>query len=465
VTLDFDGDWLSAEAGALLLREADTVFAVSRRLAGCFSDFRDPGRVEHDLEMLVRQRVMAIAQGHEDLNDHDLLRDDPLFALAVGREDITGSDRPRERDRGHPLAGSCTLNRLELGVPGEAETHRYRRIVADPQAIDRLMVDVFREAHGTPPDGIVLDLDATDDPLHGAQEGRHFHAYYDCYCHLPLYITCGNHVLCARLRSSKAQASEGALDEVIRIVARIRESWPQVRITVRGDSGFGRDGIMTWCDDNAVRYVFGIAGNARLHRQIERQMRKSRRRCVTTGRSSRRFRDFRYRPLRGWSRTRRVVGKAEVLPGPNGRNPRFIVTNIPASEFGVQKLYEELYCARGDMENRIKEMQLDLFADRTSAATMRANQLRLQFSVFAGILIRIVRLVGLVGTGLARAQPGTVRKALLKAPCEIRLSVRRTRVSLSRKWPHRRLFRQVAATLRRMAEGAAPLREAAGRPP
>ncbi len=456
VTAQFDGGRLSSDGGAVLLREADGVLDVTRRLAGCFTDHRSPERREHTLSCLVAQRVMGIALGYEDLNDHDQLRDDSVLALAVGRDDLTGAERVRERDRGHPLASSSTLNRLELGTPAEAGGHRYKRIVADPDAIDRLMVALFVESHDTVPGKIVLDIDATDDPLHGHQEGRFFHGYYDCYCYLPLYITCGDHVLCSRLRSSNIDASSGSVTELTRIVGQIRASWPTTRILVRGDSGFCREEIMAWCEANDVDYLFGLARTPRLVAQIGRQLRRSHSRCVTTGRASRRFRDFRYRTLTSWSRSRRVVGKAEVLAGRRGRNPRFVVTSLTRRQIGARELYEDLYCARGDMENRIKEQQLDLFADRTSTATMRANQLRLYFSVFAGILLQIIRDVGLAGTKLARAQYGTIRVTLLKIACQVRLSVRRVLFSLSSIYPRQHLFAQVALALRRAAAARSP---------
>ena len=315
------------------------------------------------------------------------------------------------------------------------------------------MVALFLEAHDTVPGEIVLDIDATDDPLHGHQEGRFFHGYYDCYCYLPLYITCGDHVLCSRLRSSNIDASSGSVTELTRIVGQIRASWPTTRILVRGDSGFCREEIMAWCEAHDVDYVFGLARTPRLVARIGRQMRRSHSRCVTTGRASRRFRDFRYRTLTSWSRSRRVVGKAEVLAGRRGRNPRFVVTSLKRQQIGARELYEDLYCARGDMENRIKEQQLDLFADRTSTATMRANQLRLYFSVFAGILLQIIRNVGLAGTKLARIQYGTIRVTLLKIACQIRLSVCRV---LSSIYPRQHLFAQVALALRRAAAARSP---------
>ncbi len=447
VTAAFDGGRMSSDGGALLLREADRVADVTRRLAECLTDYRDQDRIEHGLRELVAQRVMAIALGYEDVNDHDRLRDDSVLALAVGRDDITGADRPRERDRGHPLAGSSTLNRLELGTPEAAETDRYRRIVADGAAIERLMVDLFLDAHEVPPGEIVLDVDATDDPLHGAQEGRFFHGYYRHYCYLPLYVTCGDHVLLARLRPANIDASEGSVEALAEIVERIRSRWPETAIIVRGDSGFCRESLMAWCEANGVDYVLGLARNSRLVERIAGPLERSRRRAIASGKPSRRFRDFRYRTRSSWSRTRRVVGKAEWLPGPGGANPRFVVTSLPKDRFTARNLYEKLYCARGDMENRIKEQQLELFADRTSTATMRANQLRLYLSAFAGALLRTVRAIGLAGTDMARAQCGTIRTRLLKVACRVTVSVRRVRLSLSSVFPLQDLFARAVAAL------------------
>ena len=374
----FDGGRLTTDGGVLLLREVDRRFRVTSRLAACFRDH--PRRIEHCLETLVAQRVLALAAGYEDLNDHDRLRADSAFALASGCADVTGERRRRARARGHALAGSSTLNRLELGVPEAAAGDRYQRIAAEREAIERLLVDLFLEAHAAPPAEIVLDLDATDDPLHGRQEGRFFHGYYGHYCYLPLYVTCGEHVLCARLRPADLDAAAGAVDEPARIVPQIRRRWPGTRIRVRGDAGFCREDILRWCEDAGLGYVFGLARNARLEPWLAKALHKSRRRGAATGRAARRFREWRYRTLTSWSRARRVVGKAEWLPGLRGANPRFVVTNIPARTLGAQALYEDLYCARGDMENRIREQQLWRFADRTSSATMRADQLRLTFS-------------------------------------------------------------------------------------
>ena len=353
------------------------------------------------------------------------------------------------------MAGSSTLNRLELGTPEAATTDRYKKIVADPNAIDRLLVNLFLEAHAKPPKEIILDMDATDDPLHGAQEGRFYHGYYGHYCYLPLYITCGEHVLCCRLRPANIDASYGSLDELKRIVPQIRAAWPRTRILLRGDSDFCRDEIMAWCEKEGIDYVFGLPRNSRLCRRIAKAMHKSRRRCAATKKPSRRFRQFRYQTRKSWSRKRRVVAKAEWLPGQRGDNPRFVVTGLPKNRVDARDLYENLYCARGDMENRIKEQQLWLFADRTSSATMRANQLRLYFSTFAGILMTILRRVGLKGTDLSKARFDTIRSRLLKlagahrgdGACSARVTIRPTRTQL---------FGFLAASQRTLCGGACP---------
>lgn len=454
----FDGGRMTSDGGAMLLREADRVFNVTGRLAACFVDHRDPGRVEHGLRTLVAQRVMALALGYEDLNDHDRLRKDAVLAMASGCEDVTGEGRIRERDRDHPLAASSTLNRLELGTPERAPTDRYRRIVADPGAIDRLLVDLFLETHAAPPREIILDIDATDDPLHGRQEGRFFHGYYGHYCYLPLYITCDEHVLCCRLRPADIDASHGSVDELMRIVPQIRAAWPHTRIILRGDSGFCREAIMGWCEEEGVDHVLGLARNQRLCRRIGKALHKSRRRSAATGRPSRRFREFRYRTRSSWSRSRRVVAKAEWLPGRHGSNPRFVVTSLPKERLGARALYEDLYCGRGDMENRIKEQQLWLFADRTSSATMRANQLRLHISAFAGILVSILRRVGLRGTDLAGARIDTIRSRLLKLACRVRVTVRRVWLSFPTGFPLQEEFGQALENLRPAPAPAAQVR-------
>ena len=443
----FDGGRISSDAGALLLREVDQRIGVLDRLANCFTDYRNPNSVEHSVHALVAQRVYGLALGYEDLNDHDVLRKDSVLALLVGKQDLTGEARVREQDRGNPLAGSSTLNRLELSTPMGAAGHRYKKVAADGDALDHLLVDVFLEAYRRPPREIWLDLDATDDPLHGHQEGRFFHGYYRCYCYLPLYIFCGEHLLCARLRASNQDAAAGSVEELERIVTRIRARWPKTRIHIRGDAGFCREAIMAWCEANHVRYVLGLARNARLQRALGKEMQEARRVHAHTGKPARRFRDFRYRTRKSWSRERRVIGKAEYLP--NKANPHFVVTNLNVREAAAKRLYEHLYCARGDMENRIKEQQLGLFADRTSSATMCANQLRLYFSSFAYVLMHALRRLGLAGTAYAKAQSTTIRVKLLKIGARIRVTVRRVRLSFSQSCPYAEDIAQILANIAR----------------
>jgi len=441
----FDGGRLTSDAGGVLLREVEQRLNLFPRLAGCFTDYREAGKVEHPVGSLLAQRIYGLALGYEDINDHDRLRSDSLLALLVGKADLTGESRRRSRDRGYPLAGSSTLNRLELGVPEQAASHRYQKVVASPGELDRLLVDVFLEAQRQAPAVLWLDLDATDDPLHGNQEGRFFHGYYKSYCYLPLYIFCGEHLLCARLRSADRDAADGSVDELSRIVAQVRRRWPKVAIIVRGDSGFCREDLMAWCEANKVSYLFGLPTNDRLEEMIAKALRKSQRRYLQTGRASRRFRELRYRTRTSWSRTRRVVAKAEHLAG--GPNPRFVVTNLATKTAGAQALYADLYCARGDMENRIKEQQLDLFADRTSTATLRANQLRLYLSSFAYLLMHGLRRLGLAGTRWARAQCDTIRSQLLKLAASVRISARRVWLAFASGYPHQAAF---AAVLRQL---------------
>ena len=450
----FDGGRLSSDGGGLLLREVDQRIGLLPRLAGCFSDYRNPNSVEHSVGALVSQRVYGLALGYEDLNDHDALRADSLLALLVGKRDLTGEARGRSRDRGYPLAGPSTLNRLELGTPDAAAADRYKKIAADPAALDRLLVDVFLESHTKAPREIWLDLDATDDPLHGHQEGRFFHGYYRCYCYLPLYIFCGEHLLCARLRSSNQDGAAGSVEELERIVTQIRARWPTTRIVIRGDSGFCRDAIMNWCEAQGLGYVLGLARNKRLLRALGRGMVEARAEHDRTGQAARRFRDLRYRTHKSWSCERRVVGKAEVLPGKD--NPRFVVTNLPISRAGAKRLYEELYCVRGEMENRIKEQQLGLFADRTSSATMRANQLRLYFASFAYVLMHGLRRLGLAGTRHAKAQCSTIRVKLLKIAARLRVTVRKVWLSFSETCAYVSDVAQILANLHRIPAWAPP---------
>jgi hypothetical protein len=443
----FDGGTLSSDGGCLLLGEAERLTGTLQQLAACFTDHRDPDVIEHTTLQLVAQRVYGLALGYEDLNDHDCLRTDPLLATLVGKADPTGADRLRQRDRGKALAGKSTLNRLELTPPEATADSRYQKIVAHPEAIELLFVDLFVQAHRQPPTQIILDLDATDDPLHGHQEGRFFHGYYKEYCYLPLYIFCGEHLLAAKLRTADHGAASGTVAELERIIAHIRAAWPNVRILVRGDSGFCRDEIMVWCEAHGVDYLFGLAKNSRLVGIVEPALATAHLRYLQTGVAARVFEDFVYQTHDSWSRSRRVVGKAEYLA--KGANPRFVVTSLSAEERAARELYEEDYCARGDMENRIKEQQLMLFADRTSTHWLRSNQLRLWFSSAAYALVQALRRLGLAGTRLAQAQCGSIRLWLFKIAALVRVSVRRVGVALSSACPYREVYTQVYNNLRR----------------
>ncbi len=446
VVADFSGGRITSDAGGLLLREIASGTKMLERFADCFIDNRNQAMIEHTKLELLTQRIFGIALGYEDLNDHDDIRADALLATLVGKVDPTGQQRARERDKGYPLAGKSTLNRLELAPAGVPYQHRYHKIVCNPEMVDRFFVDTFLRAHPEPPDRIILDFDATDDPLHGDQEGSFFNGYYDCYCYMPLYVFCGDHLLCARLRPSNIDASLGAEAELERMVAQIREQWPDVQIILRGDSGFCRSDLMDWCDENGVDYILGLSRSSRLVAKIAKQMKKAKKKFWKTQEPARCYRDFSFRTLTSWSRSRRVVGKAEQLRGKE--NPRFIVTSLSKEDFPAQELYEDLYCARGDMENRIKEQQLGLFADRTSSATFSANHLRLWFSGVAYVLMTELRRVGLKGTELARAQCSTIRTKLLKVGALVSLSVRRIWVRCATGYPHQRIFATILQNLR-----------------
>ena len=437
VVASFDGGQITSDAGGLLLGATDRVLNLTRRLAACFKDGRDPAYTEHAVETLVMQRVVGIALGYEDLIDHDQLRHDPVMAVLAGKLAAHRADCA-------PLAGKSTLNRLELS---QAEPTRYHRIAADVEAIEALFVDVFLDAYPKPPGQITLDLDATDDPLHGHQEGRFFHGYYDAYCYLPLYIFCGRHVLAAKLRRANSDASAGAVAEIARIVGQIRARWPRVRILLRADSGFCREDLMAWCEANGVDYVFGLARNARLEAELAADLAQVRAAAERTGKPARRFKDFAWSTRQSWSRMRRVIGKAEWTQ--NEANPRFVVTSLTPQEIDARKLYEVIYCARGEAENRIKECQLDLFADRTSAATMRANQLRLWFASFAYVLLCALRRIGLAFTRFATATCGTIRRSLLKVGALVTTSARRVVVAMASACPWQDEFALAHTLLRR----------------
>jgi hypothetical protein len=448
VLADFDGGDISSDGGALLLRETERLTGIVRQFAACFTDHRNPDLVEHTAEELIAQRVYALALGYEDLNDHDDLRRDPLIATVVGKADPTGKTRRRPRDRGKALAGKSTLNRLELSPTGADADTRYKKIPCRTHDVERLFVSLFLQAHSRPPERIVLDLDATDDPIHGHQLGRFFHGYYKNFCYLPLYIFCGDHLLCARLRPADIDAAAGSVKHLKRIVAQLREVWPDVKVVVRADSGFCREEILRWCEDNGVDYVIGLAQNTRLKGMITAEQEQARVEFERTKESARVFTDLHYRTLDSWSRERRVVAKAEHLA--KGANPRFVVTSLTAEGRAAKLLYEEDYCGRGEMENRIKEQQLHLFADRTSVRTMRGNQVRLFFSSIAYVLLEALRRLGLAGTELASAQCQTIRLKLLKIGALVRVTVRKVWVKLSSGHPYAEAFRRVHANLARL---------------
>lgn len=443
VEADFAGGQISSDGGALLLRETERRVEVIGRFTACFQDQRHPSYITHEVQEMISQRVYSLALGYEDLNDQESLRHDPLLGLLAGKRKL-GEE---------PLAGKSTLNRLELTEkPRDEGKDRYKKIFCDTEAVDRLLVDLFLESCEQAPACMVLDLDVTDLPLHGHQEGRFFHGYYDSYCYLPLYIFCGEHVLGVRLRRADQDASAGCVEELQRIVRQIRQRWPQTLIVVRADSGFCREELMHWCEEQkAVEYVLGFARNTKLRAMIEPQMAEAERQCQETKKPARVFTEFLYQTVNGsWSRQRRVIAKAEHLEGKE--NPRFVVTSLSAQVWPGQKLYEDLYCARGDMENRIKE-QLSLFADRVSTETMRANQVRVYFSAMAYTLLLALRRWGLKETDLAQAQCSTIRLKLLKIGVLIRISVRRIHLLLASGYPHQELFARIYHQLQ-----AVPLR-------
>ena len=431
----FDAGLVTSDAGALLLGATDRAIGMMGRFAACFHDERRPDLIEHKVATLVGQRVFGIALGYEDLNDHDELRHDPMMAVLAGK-------LAARREDCAPVAGKSTLNRLELSL---LTSTRYHKISHNPVAIRNLLVDLFLEAHERPPRQIILDLDATDDPLHGEQEGRFYHGYYDCYCYLPLYVFCGRNLLVAKLQYADQDPAAGALEEVRRVIARIRACWPRTRIVLRADSGFAREDLMAWCEANGVDFLFGLAGNIRLIAEIKSELELVAAKSGRTGRPERRFKSFMWMTRRTWSRRRRVVAKAEWTKGE--ANPRFVVTSLTRDECKAKYLYEKVYCARGEMENRIKECQLDLYADRTSTATMRANQLRLWFHSMAYVLMCALRRIGLHDTDFAQASCGTIRLKLLKIGALVRISVRRIRIAMASACPAARDWGRAAVRL------------------
>jgi len=432
VEAGFSAGQVSSDGGSLLLRETDRKINLLGRLAACFSDGRRPLLVKHQLTEMLAQRIYGLALGYEDLNDHEQLRRDPLLGVLSGKRELE-----------EPLAGKSTLNRLEL----TGRSGRYHKIAYSAEALDRLLTALYIESHAAPPTQIVLDLDATDIPLYGHQPERFFHGYYGSYCYLPLYIFAGDQLLCARLRPANQDAAAGSVAEVSRIVTQLRERWPRVKVVLRADSGFCREELMAWCEreENHVDYVFGLARNKRLQKIIGAQMHQARVLHQSTGKAARVFTEFDYRTRKSWSCSRRVVAKAEFLD--KGENPRFIVTSLTADEWAAQHLYEKFYCARGEMENRIKE-QMCLFADRLSTDEMKGNQLRLYFSALAYTLVEALRRLALKGTAWAEARVDTIRLKLLKIGAIVSISVRRIVLQLSSTYPWKDIYAAAFHALR-----------------
>ena len=446
IDVDFSAGRVSSDGGGFVLREADRRLELSEQLASCFIDHRRPDLIDHTVRELVAQRVIGLALGYEDLDDHDELSKDPLLATLVGKKDPTGASRLQSR--GQALASSSTLGRVERTKEDATSLSRYAKVVVDFDAMERVFLNKFIESYaGRVPERITLDLDPSDVALHGTQEQRFFHGYYGHYCYLPMYVYCGEYPLSVQMRPANIDGAKGAKELCERIVNKLRKVWPKTHIIIRADSGFCRDDLLSWCEaTDGVDYVIGMAKNSRLNTMLSKPAERAHREFLRSGHASRSFKDLRYRTHKTWSRTRRVVGKAEHLS--KGANPRFVVTSLSAKEFEKRYVYEDLYCARGEMENRIKEVQLDLFGDRASCHTFRGNALRLWFSMAAQLLVVTIRNVALVDTELSRAQAATLRTKLFKIGALVSISVRRIYVRLSSAFPRKQLLAQALARLR-----------------
>ena len=435
---DFAGGTITSDAGALLLREADRQLGLIDALDHALPDPRQPALIVHPQRALLAQRIFAIACGYEDLNDHQLLRDDPLWQAVT---DHPGTEEAPQ------LASPPTLCRLENRVT--------RRTLFDLAAVlIEQFIKAYRLANPTPPDELILDFDATDDVIHGHQENRFFHGYYDNYCFLPLYVTCGDHLLVAYLRPSNIDPALHTGPILKLLVGRLRKAWPNVRIILRGDGGFCRHRVMNWCERNHVFYLLGLARNPVLLRNVQFQLDQVAQQHAIDGQAHRVFHEFLY-AAGTWSRLRRIIAKAEYLPGAkDGKaNPRFLVTNLPGD---IRVLYEDLYCQRGDAENRIKEQQLGLFADRTSCHRFVANQFRVMLAAAAYVLVSHLRRHALKETDLEHAEVGTIRLKLFKIGAWVKRSVRRIVVKMSSSYPWQHLFRTVAARLNACTPHASP---------
>ncbi len=444
--VDFSAGHVSSDGGSLLLGATDRHLQLTEELATCFVDHRQQDRIDHTLQELLSQRIMGLALGYEDLADHDELAHDPLFATVVGKKDPTGADR--KQSRGQALASASTLGRLERTKEDANSESRYEKIVADFDAMEMVFLRTFINSYrGRIPERIILDLDPSDVPLHGAQEDRFYHGYYRHYCYLPMYVYCGEYPLSVQMRPSNIDGAKGAKELCKRIIVALRIVWPKTHIIIRADGGFCRDELLSWCEETpGVDYVIGLPKNSRLKKRITRQAEQARREYWKTDHAARSFKDLSYRTQKTWSRKRRVVAKAEHLA--KGANPRFVVTSLCAKEFEKRYVYEELYCARGEMENRIKEVQLDLFGDRASCHTFRGNALRLWFAMAAQLLVVTIRNIALVDTELSRAQAGTLRTKLFKIGALVSVSVRRIYVRLSSAFPRQELLALALSRLR-----------------
>jgi hypothetical protein len=423
IQADFNGGHLTSDSGVLLLRETDKRLGLIDRIADCLPDSRHPSLIKHSQREMLAQRIFAIALGYEDLNDHATLRHDPALQVAT--------ERIRRADSDLGLSSPSTLCRLENRISRESLAR-----------ISEVFVDQFIASHGSPPKELILDFDATDDPLHGNQEGRFFHGYYDCYCYLPLYVFCGDQLLVAYLRESGIDAAKHSRAILKLLVKKFRDLWPEVRITLRGDSGFCRWRLMRWCERHGVDYILGLARNPVLEYRARFHMMKAEQAFRKTGEKQRVFRFVRY-GAQTWDRKRKVIVKAERLI--QGPNLRFVVTNLPGDP---ETLYKDLYCQRGEMENRIKEQQLGLFADRTSCHAFLANQFRLLLSSAAYVLMEALRRLGLSGTELARAQVQTIRLKLFKIAARVMTSVRRVVFHLASSYPYRSILIHALGVIR-----------------
>jgi hypothetical protein len=459
VVADFSGGTLSTDAGALLLREVDRSLGLTRSLAECFADGRNQVWVEHSVQEMLAQRIYGLALGYEDINDHQRLRLDPLMAAACDKTDPLGEERLNPADRGIALAAPSTLNRLELSNNKSTRCHK---VPHDPDMIEACLLNAGVRCLPKHTREVVLDLDAMGHRLHGMQEGRCFNAYYDDYCYLPLYAFVGDFPLWAQLRTADHEAAHGVVPALEKMVGAIRRRCKRARIIVRGDSGFCREEIMAWCESQRkVYYCLGLAQNCVLLDKLGPAMAEARARICLVGATVRKFVEFQYQTRQSWSRSRRVIGKAEVMM--EGENPRFVVTNLPAKGFKGDKdrkrfipdrLYEELYCARGNMENMLKQQVLDLRGDRMSTSNLASNQFRLWESMFAYLLLERLRTQSLTGTELERATVGSVRLKLLKVAAQVRVSVRRVYVQLSGAYPMRDIFRRCYERLMQLAAPA-----------